>query len=112
MLTGLSGSKAYRLRPAVKEDSYGDSVDDWGDPQRVRIPRADFQEGPNAEREGVRRLLEGEGLLLIVGRFDLTADDRVEVNGDVWRVHAKPLVRKSLATGNLTVAELRRVKTT
>ncbi|WWV91842.1 head closure Hc1 [Microbacterium phage phiMiGM15] len=111
MLAGQSGAAVTRLRPGTTTDTYGDDVESWTAAERKRIPRAQLQRGPSTETEGERRLLENEALLLIIGAFDLTEDDRVEFAGLVWRVEGTPLVRRSLATGTHVSARLSRVTT-
>jgi head-tail adaptor len=99
---------AYRLRARVAEDSRGEIRRSWTDPERVKIPRvADFQ------RRGSRELVDANGdrdladaRLYLVGAFDLEGDDRVEVDGEVWRIDGKPVARRGLGSSTVTSVAL------
>lgn len=112
MLTTIATPTVYRLRPSTVLDSVGDPVLSWASPQRSPIPRAQVQETPGAVAITVGVREEGEAVLLIVGRADLTAADRIEANGHVWRFETAPTARPSLASGVLTEALLKRIEVT
>lgn len=110
LLTGKSEQPIYRLRAAIVEDSYGDTSEDWRNPGRVPIRGASAQTVSTDETEGVaRRVLEDERVLYVPRREDLTAEDRIEVDGDVWRIDGDPIVRRGLASAAYTTAKLRRI---
>ena len=100
----------YRLRAGVTEDSYGDPVESWDTPERVRIPGASVQDVSVVEDNGVsRRINRGERTLYAPGAIDLTKDDRVEVDGEVWQVDGTPEARRGLASGTFTTARLTQI---
>lgn len=100
-------SPVYRLRAGMAEDSYGDPVESWDTPERVRIPGASVQDVSVVEDNGVsRRILRGEKTLYAPGSVDLTKDDRVEVDGEVWQVDGNPERRRGLASSAYTTARL------
>lgn len=112
ILTTRKARPAYRLRPSAAVDSYGDPVDGWAAPERTRLRGAQVQDGgidAQTERETpTSRLAEGERLLIVSGLADLTIDDRIEVDGEVWHIQGAPFTRRSLASGVITVARLSR----
>lgn len=112
MLGSIPGPPVYRLRPAERVDSVGDTVRSWTDPNRVRLKGADVQEVSSREADGTVVRLDGERRLLIDGpRPDLTATDRIEYLGEVWRIDGEPLTKPALAIGTTTVARLIRHET-
>lgn len=112
MLTSIPGLPVYRLRPYERVDSVGDTVRSWDTPKRELIRRAQVQEVTSRDTDGNVVVIDGERRLLIDGpRPDLTATDRVEYDGEVWRIDGKPLTRPGLAMGTHTVAKLIRHET-
>ncbi len=110
MLASDSKVGAYRLRPSVTLDSYGEPVESWDDPQRHPLRGAKDQPVSTVEEENsTRRTVDDERLLLIPRRVDLTEADRVELlDGSVWRVDGTPATRRGLASGVLTTVALKR----
>lgn len=99
----------YRLRAGTGTDSYGDPVESWDSPERVKLTGARVQDVRAEEVDGaVRRIIRGEKVLFVPGAVDLTENDRVEVSGEVWRVNAPPTVRAGLASTVYTTASLTR----
>lgn len=112
MLTSSTATIAYRLRAGTKADSYGDLVESWApaDVTRTRIRGASVQPPQTSEvtlLTGVK--LSADRILLATGRVDLTATDRVEHKGEVYRIDGDPVTLPSLASGVLTVANLVRI---
>jgi head-tail adaptor len=100
----------YRLRAGSTVDSYGDPVESWTAPQRTLLKGATVQDVNTEEVEGATRtLVRGEKALYAPGAIDLTEDDRIEVDGVVWRVNGLPNVRRGLASSVYTTATLTRV---
>lgn len=99
-------SPVYRLRATATTDSYGDPVDGWAAPERVRLHGAEVQPRKSAETGAI---LTDEAALYVKGRADLTEADRIEFGGTVYTVDGKPIVRRGLATGTTTSANLVRV---
>lgn len=108
MLLNAPGRKpVYRLRPGTKLDSYGDPVDDWANPVRVRLPGAKVEHAETVEEDNVvRRVLRDERVLFVPGSPELAASDRVEVDGETWRVNGTPNRRRGLASSAYTTAVL------
>lgn len=112
MLGLLPGPPVYRLRAVDRVDSVGDTVRDWAEPARDVLKGADVQEVSSREADGTIVRLDGERRLLIDGpRPDLTATDRIEYLGEVWRIDGEPLTKPALAMATLTVARLIRHET-
>lgn len=108
ILSNLAASPVYRLRASNRVNAYGDDVEDWTEPEKLRLRRAVVQEVSSEEVEtGTRRLLTDERTLIVEGEPDLTADDRIEYRGDVWRVQGDPITRPALGSATQTVASLR-----
>ncbi|WNN93966.1 head-to-tail stopper [Arthrobacter phage Nitro] len=102
----------YRLRPGTKLDSYGDPVESWDTPERVLLRNATVQTVSvfNPEDEGVaRHIIRGQKTLYAPGAVDLTAADRIEVDGEIWRIDGDPVTRSGLASTVYTTAKLARV---
>jgi len=99
----------YRLRPGQTTDSYGDPVESWDAPERVRLRNADVQ-GISSEETDIatREALAMQRRLFVRGKADLREGDRIERKGEIWRVDGKPVVRRTLATGYYTRATLTR----
>lgn len=108
LLTAYTRAPAvYRLRPGTTTDSYGDPVESWDAPERVLLRGASVQSVSVVEDEGVeRRIIRGQKTLFVPGAVDLTADDRVEVAGEVWKVDGDPVTRAGLASTVYTTAAL------
>jgi head-tail adaptor len=99
----------YRLRAVAGVDSYGDPVESWTTPERVRLKGATVQDVRTEEVEGsTRTIVRGEKALFVPGAVDLTEDDRIEVSGEVWRVNGPPTVRRGLGSATFTTATLTR----
>lgn len=113
MLLGSTNTQEiYRLRPTVGEDSYGDPYETWDPPQRHRLRRAEVQDVATVEEEGVRRVVvEGERRLYVPYAADLTSADRIEVDGETWRISGKPAVRRGLASTVYTTCTLTQTET-
>jgi hypothetical protein len=104
-------SRAYRLRATVAADAYGDPVLSWEEPERTPLAKATVQAVTSTETDrptGVR--LTDARALFVPGVADLTAADRVEIDGEVWRVDGTPAVLRGLVSGVYTTASLVRVK--
>ncbi|CCQ44316.1 hypothetical protein ARTSIC4J27_240 [Pseudarthrobacter siccitolerans] len=100
----------YRLRPGAGVDSYGDPVESWDAPERVLLRGATVQSVSVVEDEGTtRHVIRGEKTLYAPGSVDLTAADRIECNGQIWRVEGDPVVRRGLASTVYTTAALERI---
>lgn len=112
ILSNLAAPPVYRLRAAQRVNAYGDDVEDWATPERVKLRRAVVQEVSSEEIEtGTRRLLTDERTLIVEGEPDLAADDRIEYRGEVWRFHGDPITRPALGSATQTVASIRRFGT-
>jgi hypothetical protein len=110
LLLKTYGKPIYRLRPVMKTNSYGSVSEDWTTPARFRLRGAHAQDVNATEVEGIeRRLVRGEKFLFVPGRADLNDNDRVEVEGEVWRVEAPPTFREGFASGIFTTATLVRI---
>jgi hypothetical protein len=111
--TALRRAAIFRLRAVPATNSYGEpSPPSWANPERVRIPGAFWQPAATSDDDGpkgtssttVRRVF-------VPGDFDLAADDRVEIDGDVWRVDGHPTTRRGLIGDTITAANLVRPET-
>ncbi|WIC90159.1 head-to-tail stopper [Arthrobacter phage VroomVroom] len=97
----------YRLRAGITEDSYGDPVESWDTPDKVRLKRAVVQFDQSAEDEDTaRRILRTERVLIVPGVVDLTAEDRIEYKGETWKIQGEPATREGFAQDVYTVAIL------
>lgn len=111
LLTSRRLPPVYRLRAGQGTDSYGDPVEDWTTPDRLKLRLAQVQDVSSVEEEGqTKRILRGERLLVAPGHVDVKADDRIEVAAEVWRVNGEPSIRKGLASSVVTSAALVRVE--
>lgn len=109
IFTATRGPKVYRLRASQGVDSYGDPVESWDAPERVRLYRAVVQEPTTVEEESPgKRVVSGERALYAPSALDLVSGDRIEVDGEVWRVQGEPKVRRGFAMGVYTSATLAR----
>lgn len=109
---GTTTPAVYRLRSTSALDSDGDSVESWDTPERTLLRAAVVQPVSTKEEDGViRRLVSDEYLLLVPGFPDLKATDRVEYEGDVWRIDGTPIRRRAQGSGSYTTAPLTRVAT-
>lgn len=100
----------YRLRATAGTDSYGDPVESWATPDRLKLKGATVQDVSTVETEGVtKRVIKGETTLFAPGAVDVKAEDRIEVGDEVWRVDGDPAVKAGLASAVFTVATLKRV---
>ncbi len=111
MLASDSKIGAYRLRPGVVTDSYGEESASWDTPRRFPLRGAQDQPVTTVDEDNAtRRVVDDERLLLISRRVDLTSADRVELlDGTVWRVDGTPAVRRGLASGYQTTVALKRL---
>lgn len=109
LLTPSRPRYVTRLRATVAEDSYGDPVTSWEYSERFPF-RAEVQAVSSTDAEGSARvILRDERALFAPGAPDLRHDDRVEVDGEVWRVDGDPLTFSGgLASPVYTTATLRR----
>lgn len=96
----------FRVRPGVKLDSYGEPVEDWTNAERTRMAAIYVQSGSSAEDPD--KLLAGQRKLFVRGAVDLKAEDRIEIDGELWRVEGDARVRHGLAMGTFTAATLSR----
>lgn len=111
MIVETLQQSVFRLRASTGTDTYGDPVLDWTQPERIRLRNAIVGEPRNAEVEGgASRTLSGTRELRVLGLVDLTAADRIEDAGVVWRVEGEPRVHRSLAAGTFTAATLVRAE--
>ncbi|UJQ86800.1 head closure Hc1 [Arthrobacter phage Reedo] len=100
----------YRLRAGTTVDSYGDPVESWTAPERTPLKGATIQNISIVEDDGVtRHVTRRRKTLYAPGAVDLRKDDRIESNGEVWRVDGDPVTRAGLASAVYTTAELERV---
>lgn len=111
ILTGYSkGSSVYRLRPGTALDSDGDPVESWDSPDRLKLVGAEIQDVSTIEEEGAaKRILQGEKTLFVRRLVDVKAEDRIELDGNQWRVNGDPVKRSGLASGSYTKAALTRI---
>lgn len=100
------GSVVYRLRPSVRLDTYGDPIEDWEHPERMRLRGAVVQSGTRAEDPD--RLLPSQRNLFCPGKLDVSAEDRIEIDGEQWDVVGGPRIRHGLAMGTYTLVKLER----
>lgn len=106
LLTSYSRPAVLRVRPGEKLDSDGDPIADWGDgASRVRIPGARVL-APDTDEDEADSTFSTERRLWAPGRIDLRAEDRIEVDGLIYRVDGDPVPLESLATGVYTAAKL------
>lgn len=99
----------YRLRATAGTDSYGDPVESWTNPTKTRLRGAHVQASQTDEDEGNdRRTIRDEKTLFVPGAADLTENDRIEIDGRVWRVNGLPVVRRGLGSSSYTTATLTR----
>ena len=110
ILTGYSKpSSIYRLRAGTTLDSDGDPVESWDTPDRLKLVGAEIQDVSTVEEEGVsKRILQGEKVLFVRRLVDVKAEDRIESEGEIWRVNGEPVKRSGLASGSYTKAALTR----
>lgn len=107
MLLNSSRQKVYRLDAGETTDSYGDPVEDWSAPVKTRLPGAKVEHAETVEEEGTTRYVRrDERVLFAPGSPALTREDRVEVDGQVWRVNGTPNFRRGLASGAYVTATL------
>lgn len=97
----------YRLAPGITYDSYGDPVESWDTPTRTLLRGATVQDVSVVEEDGVsRHILRLQKRLYCPGDPGLTAADRIEVDGEVFKVDGDPTVRFGLASTVYTTAAL------
>lgn len=108
--SSLIGPAVYRLRATSGTDSYGDPVEDWAEPERtklrnavVQVPKSEEDESPTAN------VVVADRVLVVDGVADLTSSDRIEYEGEIWRIDGEPVVRRGFVLGKQTSANLRRV---
>ncbi|QNO12671.1 head-to-tail stopper [Arthrobacter phage Snek] len=111
MLLSSPGPKTpvYRLRAVAALDSYGDPIESWAAPAKTRLFGARVQDTKTDEEDSTgRRIVRGEKTLFAPGVADLTEDDRIEYEGQIWRVNGVPSVRRGLGSLSFTTAYLTR----
>lgn len=109
MILSTPAPPIYRLRATATTDSYGDPVESWTTPERVLLKGAHVQVATTNEVDGDdRHIIRGEKTLFVPGAVDLTENDRIEVEGLVWRVNGVPVVRRGLGSLTYTTANLTR----
>lgn len=109
MILNGRGPAVYRLRQGTEPDSYGDLVASWASPSRTRLPGAQVQDVSTEEVDGAaRKIVRGEKVLFVPRAVDLVAADRIEADGETWRVEGTPTLRRGFALGVYTTAILHR----
>jgi len=108
--------KVFRLRPGVTLDSDGDPTESWEQPDRLRLPKATVQESSSEDEDGLsqralgsKRLTRSGRKVFLPYRADVVANDRVEIDGQVWRVDGNPNPRAGLSTTVYTTVTLARL---
>jgi head-tail adaptor len=106
----LIGPPVYRLRALTTEDSYGDPVESWATPSKVKLRGAIIQRPKSEEDETPSANTVTEDRVLTVdGKADLTSKDRIEYEGKVYRIDGEVDTRRGLVLGTQTKANLRRI---
>jgi hypothetical protein len=113
-VTLLHNAPVYLLTPGVVTDSYGDPIESWDTPERVRLPGAAV-EAPGASGSSTSEVetptldtLHNSRVLHVPRRLALTSRHRIEAEGSQWHVVGEPLVRVG-ALSTFTRVALRRV---
>ena len=108
--------RVFRLRPGVTLDSDGDPVESWETPDRLRLRHVTLQESSSEDEDGLAQRSLGSKRLTRSGRkifvpyaADVVANDRVEIDGQLWRVDGNPNPRRGLATSVYTTVTLARL---
>lgn len=100
------------LLPTQGTDSYGDPVETWDPPQRVKLPRGAQVQDRDSEEDGgeLKRLGRSEKVLYCPGppRFDKGA--RIEHLGETYRVDGDPVVHRGLRGAVYTSSTLTRTE--
>lgn len=109
LIPNFRSPAVYRLRPTIRTDLYGDSRQDWSDPERVLLRGAVIQ-SPKTEEADLDGLLEGKRNLYVDGTVDLGAYDRIECDGQVWTIEGTPTFRRGLTGKGFTTARLARAE--
>lgn len=110
LLTPYTLPTVYRLRAGMTVDSYGDPVESWTTPERTPLRGATVQNLSIVEDDGVsRHITRRRKTLYAPGTVDLRKEDRIEADGEIWKVDGDPVIRAGLATTVYTTAELERV---
>jgi hypothetical protein len=113
LLDSPTSAAVFRLRPRTTTDSYGDPVASWDDPERARLRGAQLQAtgpGNDEEESPSGNASEDHRRLIVPGTPSLTETDRIEADGEVWRIDGTPVIRRGIASSAYTTAELRRPK--
>ncbi|HWK92604.1 MAG TPA: hypothetical protein VNR17_10135 [Luteimicrobium sp.] len=83
------------VRPTTGVDSYGDPFEDWTHPTRTRLPGATVQARDSVETAGDGRVrIVTTRVLYARGLVDLTAADRVDVDGVRFQVDGEPAAHR------------------
>lgn len=94
-------------------DSYGDVVESWAEEDVIRtpLPGAFVQYRSSTETASSGRVaVTVDALLIAPGDPGLHEADRVEVDGETWRVDGRPALRRGFGGAHLhTAASLTRV---
>jgi hypothetical protein len=108
--------RVYRVRPGTTTDSDGDPVESWEHPDRLRLRNVTLQESSSEDEDGLAQRSLGSKRLTRSGRkifvpyaADVVANDRVEIDGQLWRVDGNPNPRRGLATSVYTTVTLARL---
>lgn len=110
MLLQSFGAPVTRLRATSRPDSYGDVVEDWAEPDRLRLFHVDVQDVSSIEEDGVtRRLVTDQRRLAIRGVADVNVRDRIELEGAPWAVDGDPVVVRPRIGVPFTIVQLRRI---
>lgn len=104
--TPRSTRTVQRLRPGAATDLRGEAVESWDLPERAPLKGATVELVTSTETDGSRHVLRDERTLRFPRAVDLRAEDRVEIDGEVWRVDGEPFVERGLARGVETRASL------
>lgn len=108
LTTSYFARPVYRLRAGEKTNARGETVPDWDNPTRTRIPRAQVQDQQSgAQITGDRLTMTTGWTLLITGTYDLLPTDRVEYAGGVWTIDGRPFTRSLMSGGTHTEARLK-----
>lgn len=90
------------VRPTVSADSYGDPVVSWAAPVRTVLHGAVVQDKTSVETGGdARQRLTTTRVVYVPGDVEAESTDRVEIDGETWRIDGHPFVSRGLGYGNV-----------
>lgn len=101
-------SPVYLLVPTAGLDSYGDPIDNFGEPTRVLIPGAEIQRNSTEDKDlATGSQTDRLGKLIATGRAHeldiyrmVTEASRIEQDGKVWRIQGEPNIKQGLINTN------------